>query len=180
MYINKHINFSFLICLLIIFIIPSAFSQTKDATVALKPPMGWNSYDCFKFKVTEQDVRANAEYMAKNLKSYGWEYIIGSIHFFNRFHKKIPVIMDCQEDFIKAYDVYYQRNIKALCKDYYKLVQTMIKTDWFKINVVGHFDFVKKYNYKNKFFDERENWYQNLVLDTLDVIKKSVNEIQKL
>jgi len=40
------------------------------------PPMGWNSYDYYNTTVNEQQIRANAEYMAKNLKKYGWEYIV--------------------------------------------------------------------------------------------------------
>ncbi len=31
-----------------------------------KPPMGWNSWDCYGASVTEEEVRRNAEYMAKN------------------------------------------------------------------------------------------------------------------
>ena len=33
-----------------------------------KAPMGWNSWDCYGAAVNEDIVRANAEYMAKNLK----------------------------------------------------------------------------------------------------------------
>ena len=38
--------------------------------------MGWNSYNCFGSAVHEDEVRANAGYMAKNLKQYGWQYIV--------------------------------------------------------------------------------------------------------
>jgi len=37
--------------------------------------MGWNSWDAYGESVQESDIRANAEWMAKNLKTYGWEYI---------------------------------------------------------------------------------------------------------
>lgn len=40
------------------------------------PPMGWNSYDYYDTTVTEAEVRANAEYMAKYLKPHGYEYIV--------------------------------------------------------------------------------------------------------
>lgn len=46
---------------------------------ALKPPMGWNSWDCFGASVREDEVRAHADFMAKHLKSYGWEYIVVDI-----------------------------------------------------------------------------------------------------
>ena len=39
-------------------------------------PMGWNSWDCYGSAVTEDIVKKNAEFMAKNLKTYGWEYIV--------------------------------------------------------------------------------------------------------
>ena len=44
--------------------------------VAPVPPMGWNSYDYYNTLVNEEQVRANAEYMAKNLKDHGWEYVV--------------------------------------------------------------------------------------------------------
>ena len=49
---------------------------------ATHPPMGWNSYDYYDTNVTEKDVLANAEYMAKNLKEYGWEYIVVDIQWY--------------------------------------------------------------------------------------------------
>ena len=50
--------------------------------VAKYPPMGWNSWDCYGAAVTEAQVRQNAEYMAKNLKECGWEYIVVDIEWF--------------------------------------------------------------------------------------------------
>lgn len=38
--------------------------------------MGWNSWDCFGVSVTEAEVRANAEFMARHLRPCGWEYIV--------------------------------------------------------------------------------------------------------
>ena len=49
---------------------------------ALTPPMGWNSWDCFGPSVTESEVKANADYMAANLKQYGWEYIVVDIRWY--------------------------------------------------------------------------------------------------
>ena len=37
-----------------------------------KAPMGWNSYDYYDTTVTEEQVKANADYMAANLKDCGW------------------------------------------------------------------------------------------------------------
>ena len=46
---------------------------------AQTPPMGWNSWDCYGAAVTEADVRWNAEYMARFLKPFGWEYVVVDI-----------------------------------------------------------------------------------------------------
>jgi len=58
--------------LLLAFFISSAIS----AQVAQTPPMGWNSYNSFGSAVHEDEVKANADYMAKNLKQYGWQYVV--------------------------------------------------------------------------------------------------------
>ncbi len=50
--------------------------------LAKNPPMGWNSWDCYGAAVTEDIVRQNAEYMAKHLKEYGWEYVVVDIEWF--------------------------------------------------------------------------------------------------
>ncbi len=46
------------------------------------PPMGWNSWDCYGAGVTEKSLLGNAEYMAKNLKKYGWEYVVCDIQWY--------------------------------------------------------------------------------------------------
>lgn len=51
-------------------------------TFAPLPPMGWNSYDYYDTTVTEADVRANAAFMAKHLKKYGWEYVVVDIEWY--------------------------------------------------------------------------------------------------
>src|SRR5215831_16552392 len=44
-----------------------------------RPPMGWNSWDAYGTTVTEAEVKANADYMAKHLKQVGWQYIVVDI-----------------------------------------------------------------------------------------------------
>jgi alpha-galactosidase len=46
------------------------------------PPMGWNSWDCYGPTVVEDEVKANADYMAANLKKFGWEYIVVDIRWY--------------------------------------------------------------------------------------------------
>lgn len=49
---------------------------------AKTPPCGWNSWDCFGAGVNEEQLIANADYMAKHLKQYGWEYIVCDIQWY--------------------------------------------------------------------------------------------------
>nr|WP_321406024.1 glycoside hydrolase family 27 protein [uncultured Carboxylicivirga sp.] len=49
---------------------------------AKTPPMGWNSWDCYGPTVQEHEIKANADYMAENLKDYGWEYVVVDIRWF--------------------------------------------------------------------------------------------------
>lgn len=44
--------------------------------LAPKPPLGWNSYDSYGGDVNEQEVQANAEFLAKHLASHGWKYVV--------------------------------------------------------------------------------------------------------
>lgn len=62
----------------------SAYSQSASDfhSWAPTPPMGWNSWDCFGPTVTECEVRENADYMAKHLKGYGWEYVVVDIRWY--------------------------------------------------------------------------------------------------
>jgi hypothetical protein len=53
-----------------------AAADFKFPTWAPTSPMGWNSYDCYSYKVNEQQVRENANYMAEHLKQFGWKYVV--------------------------------------------------------------------------------------------------------
>ena len=59
----------------------SAVAQGGAAT-SVTPPMGWNSWDSYGTTVNEAQVRANADWMAKNLKTFGWQYIVVDMEWF--------------------------------------------------------------------------------------------------
>ncbi|MDR1381572.1 MAG: glycoside hydrolase family 27 protein [Tannerella sp.] len=58
------------------------FAQQDFREWAKTPPMGWNSWDCYGPTVEEHEVKANADYMEKYLKKYGWEYVVVDIRWF--------------------------------------------------------------------------------------------------
>ncbi|MBO3085993.1 glycoside hydrolase family 27 protein [Cellulomonas fengjieae] len=48
-------------------------------TPSPRPPMGWNSWDSYGTSVTEQEVLANAEFMAEHLLPFGWDTVVVDI-----------------------------------------------------------------------------------------------------
>ena len=59
-----------------------AFGPGEFKKWAHVPPMGWNSWDCYGPTVMENEVKANADYMAAWLKDFGWEYVVVDIRWF--------------------------------------------------------------------------------------------------
>ena len=68
--------------------------------LANTPPRGWNSWDCYGASVREDEVKRNADYMAANLKEFGWEYVVVDIQWFEPtamsadYNKDAALIMD--------------------------------------------------------------------------------------
>ena len=65
-------------------------------------PRGWNSWDCYGAAVTEKEVRQNAEFMAKHLKKYGWEYVVVDIQWYEpgaTSHEYRPFADLCMDEY---------------------------------------------------------------------------------
>ena len=50
--------------------------------LAATPPLGWNSWDGYGTTVNEGQVRANADWFAKHLKAFGWQYVVVDMEWF--------------------------------------------------------------------------------------------------
>jgi len=53
-----------------------------QSPVASTPPMGWNSWDSYGTTAREENVKANADWMAEHLAKYGWRYIVVDIQWY--------------------------------------------------------------------------------------------------
>ncbi len=73
------------------------------ASVAQTPPMGWNSWDAFGTTVREDEVKANADYMAKYLAKYGWQYVVVDIEWYTPRPKTHGYIPDTANVTLDAY-----------------------------------------------------------------------------
>ena len=61
--------------------IPTTVSTGRSADLAAsvkawRPPMGWNSWDSYGTTITEEEVLANARFMADHLKSASWDTLV--------------------------------------------------------------------------------------------------------
>jgi alpha-galactosidase len=62
----------------------AAPAAARPVGPAATPPMGWNSYDAYGTTVTEAQLRANALWMSRHLKRYGWRYVVIDAEWFAR------------------------------------------------------------------------------------------------
>jgi alpha-galactosidase len=87
----------YLLCLLGVIISGSTFALSAQEVfapaLAPSPPMGWNSWDSYGPTVREEEVKANADYMAEHLAKFGWQYVIVDIEWYqpnSKSHGYIP------------------------------------------------------------------------------------------
>jgi len=76
-----------------------AFKLVVGNTIALTPPMGWNSWNCFAGAVTEDRVKSAADAMVSSgLVDHGWTYI--NVDDFWQVHRdsKDPTLQGPQRD----------------------------------------------------------------------------------
>lgn len=67
-------------------------------------PRGWNSWDCYGASVCEETVRKNAEFMAKHLRQYGYEYIVVDIQWYEptaENHSYHPFTELCMDEYAR-------------------------------------------------------------------------------
>ena len=79
--------------LLVCFAATSMAQDVSPPLLAPTPPMGWNSWDSYGPTVREDEVKANADYMAVYLSKYGWQYVVVDIEWYQpnaKSHGYIP------------------------------------------------------------------------------------------
>jgi hypothetical protein len=80
------LKITFLVCALLLFKNCKNPVGTEEKTthtenklvnsLAPTPTKGWKSWNCFGPEVNEKKIKAVADYMAEQLKEYGWEFVV--------------------------------------------------------------------------------------------------------
>ncbi len=62
--------------------VAAAPAPAQERPLAPTPPMGWNSWDAYGTTVREDQVKANADAMAKGLAPFGYRYVVVDIQWY--------------------------------------------------------------------------------------------------
>jgi alpha-galactosidase len=61
---------------------PANSTATLETGLASTPPMGWNSWDGYGTTIKEDEFKANADWFARHLKPFGWQYVVVDMEWF--------------------------------------------------------------------------------------------------
>ncbi len=100
------------------------------------------------------------------------DFIIGSVHYVGQFEDQTYCCIDnTTEELERGLNLIYQGDMKQLVTAYYESVVEMLRST--DIDIIGHLDLIKKLNKDNRYFDEREDWYTALIMQTIAQIQAS-------
>jgi len=102
----------------------------------------------------------------------GLDYVIGGVHLVKNPNEDALWFIDGprQETYDEGLYNIFKNDIKFAVESYFGQIREMITTQ--KPDIVAHLDKIKMHN-KNRFFNEDEPWYEQQLLETLDVIAKA-------
>lgn len=102
---------------------------------------------------------------------YDLDYKIGSVHFvIDETGNNYIGIDTSLKTFEESLKTYFNSDIKKLVFEYYDSILEMLKYN--KFDILGHLDLVKKNNKGQKFFNETEKWYTDLLQAVVEQISK--------
>ncbi len=108
----------------------------------------------------------------KNFREQQLDIIIGSIHYVGQFKNGNNCCIDnTNEEFKKGLKTLFDNDIKKLVGKYYASMTSMIKSE--APDIIGHFDLIKKLNHDNRYFNEKDSWYQKMTTSVLKAITLS-------
>jgi histidinol-phosphatase (PHP family) len=94
------------------------------------------------------------------------DYVIGSIHFVEKFPDNTHFSIDSStENFIKGVREIFGGDVKKTVKRYFELQKEMLEKE--PPHIIGHLDKIRMHNRKHFFFDEKASWYVNEVYETI-------------
>jgi histidinol-phosphatase (PHP family) len=100
------------------------------------------------------------------------DYTIGSVHYLGKFRDGTMWTVDYnREELEEGIKETYDGQIRNAVQEYYGYVAEMCEV--FKPDILGHLDLIKKSNKNNYFFNEKDEWYREIVFKCLKRIKNA-------
>ncbi|MCB0665495.1 MAG: histidinol-phosphatase [Saprospiraceae bacterium] len=104
-----------------------------------------------------------------HIQSAGLDYILGAVHYVGQFADgSFWSFESGQEHFERGLHEIYSGDIREAISRYYELIREMLNLH--TPDIVAHLDRIKKLNGENRYFNEKEKWYRELVTETLETI----------
>jgi len=104
-------------------------------------------------------------------KNHGLDYCIGSVHLVKQPESSQLWFIDGPEKgYTEGLQTLFDNNPRKAVTAYYNQICAMTITE--KPDIIGHLDKVKMHNH-NRYFSEEEQWYKDLISQTLKLISKS-------
>jgi histidinol-phosphatase (PHP family) len=108
-------------------------------------------------------------FQRQQVLSLGWDYVIGSIHYLGYEPDGHRWSLDLDlETFQRGLYGQYRGDIRRVADGYFATVREMVQAGG--PDIVGHFDYAKRFNRQGGFFSEDAAWYRRMVEETLRVI----------
>ncbi|MFW5753341.1 MAG: histidinol-phosphatase, partial [Marinilabiliaceae bacterium] len=102
----------------------------------------------------------------ENIVNAGLDYVVGSVHFVATFpdgnHWSID---DSTDDFARGINEIFGGDIRKTVTRYFELQMEMLEDQ--PPHILGHMDKIRMHNKNRFFFDEKDDWYVDLVRKTL-------------
>ena len=99
----------------------------------------------------EQDAFSN-----KAITTKGFDYVIGSVHYFNVDGKFYPIDLS-EESFVKNVNELFNGDYYSAVENYFSTVGQVIELTG--ADIIGHFDLIKKFNQNEKYFSTSHDRY---------------------
>lgn len=93
-----------------------------------------------------------------------FDYVIGSAHYIKRNGEYIPVDLSA-DTLYKAVEKHFNFDVYELTKAYYDTVALLADK---KIDIIGHFDLITKFNRGHAMFDETDPRYTTAAINALE------------
>jgi histidinol-phosphatase (PHP family) len=149
------------------------------------PPEKLNAYcseiECLKNKYASEIpifLALEADYIPKQSHNFSYfrencplDYLIGSVHLVAHPHSSELWFIDGgkSEKWDQGLKEIFGSDIQAGVKAFYHQSMQMIEVQ--HPDIIGHFDKIKMHN-KNRYFLQTDAWYQNLIDESLQLIKE--------